>query len=145
MSMEEHSDSFDFELVSPERRLLSHKAMMVVIPGEEGDFAVLPDHTALLSSIRPGLLRVFRENKEESFDVFLSGGFADVTATSCSILAETAIRVSDMDKTQLEKDLTDLNEDLRLAETGLEGVRIKRQIALVQAKIETIKQVEEAA
>lgn len=134
-------DRFDFELVSPERRLLSHKALMVVVPGEEGDFAVLPKHAALLSSIRPGLLRVFREDENEPFDVYLSGGFADVTPSSCTILAETAIRVADLDRGELEKELADLAEDLNMAKEKIDQIRVQRKIDLAKSKIAVVDQV----
>lgn len=145
MAKTDEQKSFDFELVSPERRLLSHKASMVVVPGEEGDFAVLPKHSALLSSIRPGLLRVFKEGEEEAFDVFLSGGFADVTPASCTVLAETAIRVADLDRSELEQELKNLNEDLGMAENDLETVKVNRKIKLVQAKLETLDLVKSKA
>lgn len=140
---EEDDNKFDFELVSPERRLLSHRALMVVVPGGEGDFAVLPKHAALLSSIRPGLLRVFREDENEPFDVYLSGGFADVTPTSCTVLAETAIRVSDLDREELEKDLASLNEDLEMAKTDLDKLRVQRKIDIVLSKIAVVDQVDD--
>ncbi len=127
--------TFNFELVSPERRLLSEPARMAVVPGEEGDFGVLPGHTALVATIRPGVVEVHGADGTNVRRIFIAGGFADVTATSCTILAEEAISVSDLNVDALEKSLAPLKEDLGLAKDDMERARLSRKINLVQAKI----------
>lgn len=130
--------TFNFELVSPERRLLSEPAKMAIVPGEEGDFGVLPGHSALVATVRPGVVEVHSADGGEVRRIFIAGGFADVTPTSCTILAEEAINVSDMDAAVLEKSLSNLKEDLTLAKDDIERVRAKKKIALVVAKIEAV-------
>jgi len=88
--MTEQAKHFDFELVSPERRLMSEKAWQVKIPGYEGDFGVRANHAALVASIRPGVVEVFANENDAPTKIRVEGGFADVTATSCTILAEQA-------------------------------------------------------
>ena len=80
----------EFELVSPERLLLSEQVAMVVVPGEEGNFGVLPGHAPLISTVRPGVIDVYASRAEVSSRIFIAGGFAEVTATSLSVLAEQA-------------------------------------------------------
>ncbi|HEY0901076.1 MAG TPA: ATP synthase F1 subunit epsilon [Micavibrio sp.] len=127
--------SFNFELVSPERRLISEPARMAVVPGEEGDFGVLPGHASLVATIRPGIVEVHGADGSAVRRIFIAGGFADVTATSCTILAEEAINVSDLNVEALEKSLVPLKEDLGLARDDIERARVAKKIALVQAKI----------
>lgn len=130
--------TFNFELVSPERRLLSQPARMVTIPGEEGHFGVLPGHSALVATIRPGVVEVQGAEGGEVRRIFIAGGFADVTATSCTILAEEAISVSDLNLESLEKSLAHLKEDFSLAKDDIERGRVTRKINLVQAKMAAV-------
>lgn len=127
--------TFNFELVSPERRLISEPARMAVVPGEEGDFGVLPGHSALVATVRPGVVEVHGVDGSAMRRIFIAGGFADVTATSCTILAEEAISVSDLNVEALEKSLTNLKDDLGLAKDEIERARVSKKINLAQAKI----------
>ena len=127
--------TFNFELVSPERRLISEPARMAVVPGEEGDFGVLPGHSALVATVRPGVVEVHSADGSAVRRIFIAGGFADVTATSCTILAEEAISVSDLNVEALEKSLSNLKDDLGLAKDDMERARVSKKITLVQAKI----------
>jgi F-type H+-transporting ATPase subunit epsilon len=129
------AQNFSFELVSPERKLLSEPARMVVVPGTEGDFGVLANHSAIIAAIRPGVLSVHREGQVEPLRIFVAGGFADVSPTNLTVLAEEAIRVEDLNPAELEQTLRNLNEDLRAATTDLETTRIQGRLELVKAKI----------
>lgn len=100
----------EFELVSPERLLLSQAVDMVVVPGAEGNFGVLPRHAPMISSIRPGVIDVY-EGKTIIERIFVAGGIAEVTPQRCTVLAEQAVAVGDIDKAALERRLADLRED----------------------------------
>src|SRR3546814_18203914 len=76
-----------FELVSPERLLLSEEVDMVVVPGEEGDFGVLVRHAPLISTLRPGVIKVHNGGSVTE-QIFVAGGFAEVTPSRCTVLAE---------------------------------------------------------
>ena len=128
--------TFNFELVSPERRLLSEPATMVIVPGEEGHFGVLPGHSALVATIKPGVVEIHMNGEVRR--IFIAGGFADVTPTSCTILAEEAINVADLHQEALEKSLVNLREDLALVKDDIERARVTKKINLVLAKIEAI-------
>lgn len=134
-----NSSTFSFELVSPERKLISEPAAMVVVPGTEGDFGVLPNHSALVSSIRPGVLSVFRRSRnDEPVRIFVAGGFADVSATNLTVLAEEAVNVNDLNAADLEQTIRNLTEDLGMAGTEIEKVRINNRLALTKAKLEAV-------
>ena len=83
------ADAMQFDLVSPERRLASLTAREVQIPGSDGDMTAMPGHVPTITTLRPGVLRVVHTGGAEEFVV--SGGFAEVTATSVSVLAEQAV------------------------------------------------------
>ena len=91
------ADTVKFELVSPERLLFSADVESVVVPGTEGDFGVLPGHARLISTVRPGVISVFQNGKVTD-RIFVEGGFAEVTATACTVLAEHAVPVSDLQR-----------------------------------------------
>ena len=77
---------FTFDLVSPERRLSSLEAREVQLPGSDGDMTAMPGHAPVITTLRPGLIRVVHERGTDEFVV--SGGFAEVTGTGVSVLAE---------------------------------------------------------
>ncbi|WP_397588912.1 ATP synthase F1 subunit epsilon [Sandarakinorhabdus limnophila] len=88
----------DFELVSPERRLAKAKVAMVVVPGVEGDFGVLPGHAPMMSTIRPGAIAIHEaDGGPATMRFFIDGGFAEVTETGLTILAEKATPVAEID------------------------------------------------
>ena len=76
-----------FDVVSPEKRVLSAEVDIVEVPGAEGDFGVLPNHSPVMAMLRPGTLTVESDGKRQSFE--LDGGFVDVTPEGVTVLAET--------------------------------------------------------
>lgn len=105
------ADTLKFDLVSPERRLLSVDATMAEIPGAMGDFTALPNHAPFLSTLRPGIVRVHEGGSTREF--FVTGGFAEVAGDAASVLAEQAV-----ERSALTRDF--LDERLREAEAAVE-------------------------
>jgi F-type H+-transporting ATPase subunit epsilon len=128
----------DFELVSPARLLTSKPVDMVVVPGDEGDFGVLPGHAPLLSTVRPGVILVY-EGREVSERIFVAGGFAEVTRERCTVLAELAMPVSEIDSAQTERDLHTAREDVDLASTDHEREIAVRRVDVAQAMLDAIR------
>jgi F-type H+-transporting ATPase subunit epsilon len=95
------ADKVQFELVSPEKLLLSEAVDMVVVPGSEGNFGVLAGHSLLISTVRPGVIDVY-EGNQISERIFVSGGFAEVTAERCTVLADEAVPLSSLDAAAIE-------------------------------------------
>ena len=106
------AESFQFELVSPERLIMSDPVDQVVVPGEEGYFTVLSGHTPFMSTMKPGVVEVTREGGAEE-RIFVRGGFADVSLAGLTILAEEAIPVEEVDREALAKEIRDREEDVR--------------------------------
>ena len=126
------AEPFQFELVSPERLLVSEPVDMVVVPGAEGDFGVLPRHAPLISTLRPGVIRIF-EGRTVKNRIFVAGGFAEVTAERCTVLAEEALPVGDIDTAKVDQELKDLGDDLTDAKSDDERAAVRRRIAVRQA------------
>jgi len=127
-------DKVNFELVSPERLLLSEEVDMVVVPGAEGDFGVLGGHAPVISTVRPGTITVY-QGTAVSTRIFVAGGFAEVTADRCTVLAEVAAPVDDIDRAAVEAQLTELRGELS---SGDGQAAVEAQIAIAEAKLEAI-------
>jgi F-type H+-transporting ATPase subunit epsilon len=125
------SDTTMFELVSPDRLLMSRDVSMVVVPGGEGFFGVLPRHSPMLSTLVPGVIDVY-ENGSITDRVFVAGGFAEVTGDRCTVLAEEAVAVADLDVEAADQRVADLRDNLKDA-TGSEADRLIRRIAELEA------------
>ncbi len=95
--------TFKFELVSPERILMSADAEQVIVPGAEGEFTVLPLHAPVISALRPGVIRANLSDGKKR--IYVRSGFADVTPEALTILAERAFIVDEVDPEMLEQEL----------------------------------------
>ena len=132
--MADNYNTFDFELVSPEKKLMSEKAWQVTIPGEEGDFGVRAQHSALVSTIRPGVVEIISKQGDAPVRIFIAGGFADVTATNCTILAEEAMMVADLDPVTIDAEIVVLEKQLAETKDQIEISRFTKQLSLSNAK-----------
>jgi len=107
------AEKLQFELVSPEKLLLSEAVAMVVVPGGEGNFGVLPGHSLLISTVRPGVIDVYADEQTQvSERIFVSGGFAEVTGERCTVLADEALPLSSLDRTELDQQQKMLTAEL---------------------------------
>ncbi|TGP18150.1 MULTISPECIES: F0F1 ATP synthase subunit epsilon [unclassified Mesorhizobium] len=104
------AEAFKFELVSPERLLVSEQVEFVVIPGAEGEMTVLAQHAPVMTTIKPGVVTVkTAAGKEERYVVF--GGFADILPSGCTLLAESATHVNDIDRADIARRIQEARED----------------------------------
>ena len=127
-------DMVEFELVSPEKLLVSESVEMVVVPGAEGDFGVLPGHSAVVSSVRAGVVAVF-ENGAVTSRLFVSGGFAEVTPERCTVLADNAVPLGEIDRESVEKSIPDLRDEIYAARDEAEKNAAEKALAAAEAKI----------
>ena len=100
------AETVEFELVSPAKLLKSEPVEMVVVPGAEGDLGVLPGHSALIATVRPGVIDI-HEGGSVKERIFVAGGFCEISPERCTVLAEEAIEVSAIDKVAAQKRLED--------------------------------------
>jgi F-type H+-transporting ATPase subunit epsilon len=107
--------TFHFDLVSPEKLMFSGEVDQVDIPGTEGDFGVLAGHAPLVSTIRPGIVTVFSDGKQEKIVVL--GGLAEVSANRLTVLADVATSMEDLDRATLARAIAEMEAAIaKLAE-----------------------------
>jgi F-type H+-transporting ATPase subunit epsilon len=131
-----------FELVAPERLLFSADVDMVVVPGSEGDFGVLPGHSPLIASVRPGVIDIYEGGIDARFireRIFVAGGFAEVNEERCTVLAEEALPLRDIDAAALDARLSAARSALAAAESEDERVRHTREITIVETMIVVVR------
>lgn len=120
-----------FRLVMPERELLATEADMVVVPGSEGDFGVLPGHAPLISTVRPGVLEVYQNSKVEK-RFLVAGGFAEVTPERCTVLADEAVPFEQITVAQLDERERAARADISDADTPAEKAAAEKNLAIAQ-------------
>ena len=103
--------SFSFELVAPDKQVFKGDVESVLVPGSEGDFVVLKDHAAVMTSLRPGVVAV-EEAAGGKHRYFVRGGFADVNAGGLILLAETAIAAQELTPDYIAQQIKNAEEDL---------------------------------
>ena len=122
-----------FELVSPERLIISKDVTMVVVPGSEGLFGVLPRHTSMLSALAPGVVDIYEEEVITE-RLFVVNGFAEVTADRCTILAEDVIPIENLNPDELEEKIEEMRVEVRNANDidvpRLNGLITQKEIVL---------------
>ena len=133
------ADQVQFELVSPERLLLSEAVDMVVVPGSEGDFGVLAGHAPLISTVRPGVIETYA-GKTVKDRIFVAGGFAEVTRERCTVLAEQAVPVAELDRAAIEAEARTAREDIGLAKDAAQRAAAERALAIAEAKLAVLQQ-----
>ena len=117
------ADTLNFELVSPERKLASVEAESVTIPGMQGDLTAMANHAPFLTNLRPGYVVVRNGSSEDGY--FVTGGFAEISDNTVSVLAEEAIEKATVNRAFIE-------EKLGLAEQALADAAPARKQAALQ-------------
>jgi F-type H+-transporting ATPase subunit epsilon len=142
-----------FELVTPEQLLVSRDVDMVVVPGTEGNFGVLPGHAPLISTIRPGTIDIYQGNTIAE-RIFVAGGLAEVTPERCTVLADEAVPPASLDRAELEAELQTIDGNMpmlrdqigRAAGTDREHLsaelrQLERQFAVASAKLRVLREI----
>jgi F-type H+-transporting ATPase subunit epsilon len=120
------ADKILFDLVSPEKLLLSKAVDMVTVPGTEGYMGVMAGHSPLVSTLRAGMIDIKDEGQDTRY--FIRGGFAEINPTKITVLAEEAIPMSEMDLAILDQRITDAQEDEIAAKTDADRARAGQMV-----------------
>lgn len=131
-----NATTFNFELVSPDKILVSEPAWQVVIPGEEGYFGVRAGHMSLIAAVKPGIVEITAREGAAPEKIFIAGGFADVTAKNCTILAEQATPVADLNAASVEAELAALKERHAAANDMAEKMQLDKKIRIASFKLQ---------
>ena len=119
--------TISFDLVSPEQLLFNDEAGMIIVPGKDGDIGVLPRHSKVLSSLRPGRVMVYGESKNLLKSFFVAGGFVEINPEKCIVLAEGVNEMSDLDKDTIQQQIQELDSS--------SSDSAKEKLAIAQSKI----------
>ena len=125
------ADTFKFELITPERMVLSADAAQVLVPGFEGEFTVLPGHAPVISALRPGVVDAALADTRK-VRVFVKGGLAEVDADRVTVLAERAIPIEAMDAETVAAELQ--TAEAELAAAGDDAARLAAATAVERLK-----------
>ena len=126
------ADTVEFELVSPEHLLLSAPVEMVVVPGSEGDFGVLPGHAPMISTVRTGVIATYAGGAVDK-RIFVAGGFAEVTGERCTVLAEEAVALDDISRADADARVTAAREAVDGALDEAQRTQAEARLATAQA------------
>jgi F-type H+-transporting ATPase subunit epsilon len=131
------ADKIAFELVSPDRLLISEEVDMVVVPGTEGDFGVLHGHQPMISTVRPGILEVQNSGSDDRC-IFVNGGFAEITSDRCAVMTEEAVPVEDLKRGDLEQRIKDAEEDAQEARSDLERHLLELKLTTLREMLQVV-------
>ena len=110
---------------------------MVVVPGEEGDFGVLPGHALFLTLVRPGLIDIYKDD-EVSARIFVAGGFAEVNGECCTVLAEEAVDLVDVERSAVEERISRNEQAISLANSDENIAVYEHDLATARALLECL-------
>ena len=121
---------FAFDLVSPENHIFNDEVGMIIVPGKDGDLGILPGHSKVMSSLRPGRVMVYGEDKNLLKSFFVSGGFAEINPEKCIVLAESVEELSSLEKSLVEKEIQQLESQ--------NEIKANEQLLIAKAKLDAI-------
>lgn len=122
------AEAFKFELVSPERLLVSEEVESVIIPGTDGEMTVMARHAPVMTTVKPGVVTVKAASGAEARYVVF-GGFADILPEGCTLLAESAVAVKDIDRADLARRIGEAREDVADARDEAARTRAEQYLA----------------
>ena len=126
------------DVVSKEEEIFSGDAEFVALPGEVGELGILPQHTPLISLIKPGFVRITLPSKEVKM-VFVAGGVIEVQPHHVTVLADTAVRSEELDRARTEHAMAEAREARSKATSDVEVAKIDAELAVLMAQLTAIK------
>ena len=126
-------------VVSAEEQIFSGDAEFVALPGEEGELGILPQHTPLISLIKPGFVRITLPQTKEVKQVFVAGGVIEVQPHVVTVLADTAIRSEEMDRAKIEKAIADARDARSKATSEVDLAKLDAELAVLAAELAAIE------
>jgi F-type H+-transporting ATPase subunit epsilon len=127
------------DVVSAEESIFSGEAEFVALPGESGELGILPQHTPLITRIRPGAVRIKLAGKAQEEFVFVAGGILEVQPNRVTVLADTAIRGHDLDEAKAEEARKKAEEALHNREADIDYAKAQAELAAAIAQIAAIR------
>ena len=140
MERPSNAKTFRLEIVSAERSLFSGEANFVVVPGVDGELGIFPNHTPLLTKIKPGTLKFHTKDESEETLFFVAGGFLEVQPTVVTVLADTVIRGEEIDQARAEESKRKAEEAISKApEDKIALATAQAELSYALAELRTLK------
>ena len=140
MEQSSNAKTFRLEIVSAERSLFSGEANFVVVPGVDGELGIFPNHTPLLTKIKPGTLKFHAKDKSEETLFFVAGGFLEVQPTVVTVLADTVIRGEEIDQARAEESKKKAEEAISKApEDKIALATAQAELSYAMAELRTLQ------
>ena len=125
------------QIISPDKEIYNGSSEMVVLPGEDGDFAAMFEHAPLITFLRPGKIEVFSELKKEKLDYFVSGGFVKVKDNNCIVMVDYIKKINEINVKDNEKKISDLLLKLDKENDSLNKENIISEIEILKSENES--------
>ena len=132
------ADMLHLEIVSPERLLKDAEVAMVIVPGSDGEFTVLPQHAPLMSTMRPGIIEIFADEADEAERLFVKGGLVQISPAGMTILAEETLVLDNVDSDDLAKKIAETQEDIQDAKDDVERGMAEKELAWMTVLTEVL-------
>ena len=132
------SKTFKFQVVAPDKPAIAEEATLVVLPGEMGEFGVMAQHMAFISTLKPGTLRIVKGSSRELY--FVAGGFAEVNPTSVIVLAEDYEKADEIDVESAKKAQSHAQEQLSEKKEGIDLEPLRHALARAEARLKTVEE-----
>lgn len=126
------------DVVSAEESIFSGVAKFVALPGESGELGIMPGHTPLITRIKPGAVRIEKEDGSEEF-VFVAGGILEVQPHHVTVLSDTAIRGKDLDEAKANEARKQAEESLKNAKSEIDMAMATSELAILAAQISALR------
>ena len=140
MERSSNAKTFRLEIVSAERSLFSGEANFVVVPGVDGELGILPNHTPLLTKIKPGTLKFHAKDESEETLFFVAGGFLEVQPTVVTVLADTVVRGEEIDQARAEESMRNAEEAISKApEDKIALATAQAELSYAMAELRTLQ------
>lgn len=129
------------DVVNAEEGLFSGNAEFVALPGIEGELGILPGHTPLITLIRPGLVRIREEGKKDEEEIFVAGGVLEVQPFHVIVLADVAIRGTDLDEAKAREAMERAQQNAKNASSEIEIAKVEAEIAMLAEELKIIQRI----
>ena len=140
MERSSNAKTFRLEIVSAERSLFSGEANFVVVPGVDGELGIFPNHTPLLTRIKPGTLKFHAKDESEETLFFVAGGFLEVQPTVVTVLADTVVRGDEIDQSRAEESKRNAEEAISKApEDKIALATAQAELSYAMAELRTLQ------
>lgn len=124
---------FKLDFVTPERLLYSAEVEQIIVPGSEGEFTILSEHSPIISSLKPGFIKIYEELSNEPIIYFVTDGFIDMASNQLTILAQSAIEKGQLTAKKLEDIINMYQGEVDVTENDIKKNKLNLKIDTVKA------------